>query len=269
MAVEMTIDLSEFAGFPVWLNAAEITLAFGAGVTSEPMTQRRIADIREMLPDPHVTGPDPLYSIYMDLKVPGLTDVLNARGLSFGAVVDAPGTIGTEYVRSQGHTHSSPSGSTIPYLEIYEFWFGTGAVYLQDRAEPETDEIYLVNVEPGDKLIIPPGWVHIAVNSGSTALAFGALYASDAELIYDGLRAMNGAAWRILADGSFEMNQRYNAPPTPLVRAAAEYPKAGIRRDIPIPVQAEKQQNSFDYVVDPENHATIWQTVIDDLREQT
>jgi glucose-6-phosphate isomerase, archaeal len=261
-----TVDLSDIAGLPVVLDPARLTLDFGDGIATEPLAQRRIGDIREMLPDPNVTGPDPLYSIYMDVRVPDLSDQLDARGLAYGAVVDSPGQIGNEFVRSQGHVHSSPAGTTTPYLEIYEFWYGTGAVYLQDAAQPTVTDVMLVDVSPGDKLIIPPGWVHVVVNTGSTPLAFGALYAADAVLMYDALRALNGTAWAMLADGSFAANPRYQSPPRPGRVRAAEYPAFGIVRDRPVLTEFAGNPGRYDYVVRPEAFPEVWTTVIQDLQ---
>jgi len=261
------IDLGDIAGLPVTLDPETLTLDFGPGITTDPLAQRRIEDIRQMLPDPAASGPDPLYSIYMDVRVPELAAALNARGLAYGAVVDSPGQIGDEYVRSQGHIHSSPPGSDVPYLEIYEFWYGSGAVYLQDAARPEVTDVVLVEVRAGDKLIIPPGWVHVVVNSGPTPLAFGALYAIEAELLYEPLRAMNGTAWAVLADGTFAANPRYIDPPPPARTQAREYPAFGISRAKPLLTTFAGNQEIYDYVVDPEHHPDVWTTVIRDLRE--
>jgi glucose-6-phosphate isomerase len=260
------IDLDSTAGLPVTLDPDTLTLDFGPGITTDPLTQRRIDELRPMLPDPAATGPDPLYSIYMDVRVPGLATDLHERGLAYGAVVDSPGTIGAEFVRSQGHVHSAPPGSTTPYLEIYEFWHGSGAVYLQDAARPDLTDVVLVDVRPGDKVIIPPGWVHVVINSGAEPLAFGALYALDAKLLYEDLRAMNGTAWAVLADGTFSPNPSYRNPPYPRRTQAQEYPDFGIRRQLPLLEGFTHDPARYDYVVRPEDYRDVWETVVRDLR---
>jgi glucose-6-phosphate isomerase len=263
------IDLGATAGLPVTLDPDSLTLNFGPDIATDPLAQRRIDDIRQMLPDPEATGPDPLYSIYMDVRVPGLADDLRVRGLAYGAVVDSPGQIGAEFVRSQGHIHSAPPGSNIPYLEIYEFWHGTGAVYLQDAARPDLTDVMLVDVQPGDKVIIPPGWVHVVVNTGLEPLAFGALYALGAKLLYEPLREMNGTAWAVLADGTFAPNPRYRNPPYPVRTRAREYPDFGIRRAQPLLEVLAGDQSRYDYVVRPEAFPDVWGTVIRDLRSSS
>lgn len=261
------IDLSETAGLPVVLDPESLTLQFGDGIVTEPLVQRRIDDIRAMLPDPGATGPDPLYSIYMDVRVPGLADRLDARGLAYGAVVDSPGQIGDEFVRSQGHIHSAPPGTATPYLEIYEIWHGAGAIYLQDSASPTLTDAILVDVGVGDKLVIPPGWVHVVVNTGPEPLAFGALYAIGARLIYEPLRALNGAAWAVLADGSFAANPQYRDPPLPTRIRAREYPEIGIDRKTPLLAAFARDPHQYDYVVQPEQFPAVWTTIIADLRK--
>lgn len=260
------VDLSDVAGMPVTLDPERLTLEFGQGITSAPLEQRRIDDIRQMLPDPDASGPDPLYSIYMDVRIPGLADRLRARGLAYGAVVDSAGSVGDEFVRSQGHVHSAPPGSDTPYLEIYEIWHGSGAIYLQDAANPDLNETYLIEVRVGDKVLIPPGWVHVVVNSGSTPLAFGALYAADAQLIYDSLRALGGTAWAVRTDGGVTPNPRYRNPPPPVRTQAKEYPQFGLTRDRPVLDVLADAPDRYDYVVAPQEHAAVWGTVIRDLR---
>jgi glucose-6-phosphate isomerase, archaeal len=268
MTMANRVDLSDVAGMPVTLDPERLTLDFGEGIDSAPLEQRRIDDIRQMLPNPDATGPDPLYSIYMDIRVTGLSEGLRARGLAYGAVVDSAGSVGDEYVRSQGHVHSAPDGSDVPYLELYEIWHGSGAIYLQDAAKPVLNEVYLIDVGVGDKVLIPPGWVHVVINSGPTPLAFGALYATDAVLIYDSLRALGGTAWAVRADGEFEQNPRYRNPPRPVRLQAKEYPQLGLTRDRAILDVLASDPDRYDYVVDPEGWPDAWGTVIRDLRDE-
>jgi glucose-6-phosphate isomerase len=154
-------------------------------------------------------------------------------------------------------------------LEIYEIWYGSGLIYLQDAARPDLREVYLVDVEPGDKLIIPPGWVHVVVNSGPTPLAFGAIYAVDARLIYDSLRELGGTAWAVQTDGSYAPNPAYRNPPKPLRTRAREYPSFGITRDHPVLKVFQDDPEIFDYVVRPAEHSEVWSKVIEDLRAET
>lgn len=263
---ESAVDLGAVAGLPVVLHPERLTVGFGDGIVTDPPAQRRVDDIRAMLFEPDATGPDPLYTIYMDVRPPDLAGALREHGLGFGVVVDAAGTIGREYVRSQGHVHSTPPGGDLAYSEVYEIWTGQGTVYLQDRAEATVNDVVLIDVEPGDKVIIPPGWVHVMVNRGSTPLVFGAVYALDAALLYEPLRALGGTAWYVLADGSLAPNPRYAARPQPRRMKAREYPAFGAISSRPMLDLLAGQPDLYDFVARPDQHWQVWGAILGDLR---
>jgi len=85
------IDLARFAGFPVLLDPQDLTLAFGPGIATAPVVVRHLAEVRSLLRDPSATGPDHLYTIYMDVRVPDRVEALRSLGLGYGAGMGAPG----------------------------------------------------------------------------------------------------------------------------------------------------------------------------------
>ncbi len=86
----------------------------------------------------------------------------------------------------QGTHHSAAPGSDTPYLEIYEIWHGSGAIYLQDAAAPDLHETYLIDVGVGDKVLIPragsTSWSTAAPRHSRSGRSLNAI---DATLIYD------------------------------------------------------------------------------------
>src|SRR5439155_15388142 len=151
-------------------------------------------DVRAMLADPQATGPERLYTIYMDIYRAEDGPALQEQGLLYGAVVYNHGAIGQERLRSQGHIHSEKIGVGLRYSEVYEFWTGHGLVYLQKELAPEVTRAFLVRVGPGDKLVIPFGWVHLVVTEGDEVLSFGAWCARENVLEYEELRTLGGPA---------------------------------------------------------------------------
>jgi hypothetical protein len=124
-------DLRAVAGLDLRLDEEHLALEFGPGVVHPPGEQRMLADVRAMLADPQATGPEHLYTIYMDIYRPEDGPALRAQDLLYGAVVYNYGTIGRERLRSQGHIHAEKVGVGLRYSEVYEFWTGRGLVYLQ------------------------------------------------------------------------------------------------------------------------------------------
>ena len=255
----MLIDLREVAGFPVELDPSSLTLAFGPGVTTAPVTVRRLDEVRSLLRDPGASGPDHLYTIYMDIRVPGRAEGLRSLGLGYGAVVYNHGALGGEALRSQGHVHSAPAATGIAYSEIYEFWHGRGLVYMQDSATADVSDVIVVEAGPGDKVVIPPGWAHATVNLGDSPMAFGAVYALEAQLLYEPLRKLQGTAHYVLANGTLEPNPRYRKVPEARRQAPHEIPRHGIGHGRPA---LSGELSLLDLVSRPERYPEVWEQLV-------
>jgi glucose-6-phosphate isomerase len=253
------IDLTEIAGFPVGLDTSALTLSFGPGVTTAPVAVRRLDDVRSLLRDPGATGPDHLYTIYMDIRVPGRAEELRSLGLGYGAVVCNHGALGGEALRSQGHVHSAPADTGVAYSEIYELWHGRGLVYMQDSATDSVSDVVVVEAGPGDKVVVPPGWAHATVNVGGTPMAFGAVYALSARLLYEPLRKLRGTAHYVLADGTLEPNPRYRTVPAARRQRPHEIPELGIGHGRPV---LSGELGLLDLVSRPERYPAVWERLV-------
>jgi glucose-6-phosphate isomerase len=253
------IDLCAFAGFPVGMDAARLTLTFGEGITTSPVQVRRLEEVRALLRDPESAGPEHLYTIYMDIRVPGIADELRAHGLGYGAVVYNHGTLGHEALRSQGHVHSVAPESGVGYSELYEFWHGRGLVYMQDSATADVGDVVVIEAGPGDKVAIPPGWAHATVNVGDGPMAFGAVYALDAKLLYDPLRRLQGTAHYVLADGTLEPNPRYARVPQARRTGAHRIPECGIEAGRPA---LAGDVARLDFISRPDRYPALWPRLV-------
>ena len=253
------IDLTARAGFPVWLDPEGLTLTFDPGITTAPVVVRRLDEVRGLLQDPAATGPDHLYTIYMDVRVPGVGDTLRANGLGYGAVVYNHGALGREALRSQGHVHSVAPDTGVGYSELYEIWHGRALVYMQDSATADVGDVIVVEAGPGHKVAIPPGWAHATVNVGDGPMAFGAVYALDARLLYEPLRRLQGTAHYVLSDGSLEPNPRYRSLPQARRCAPHELPEVGVASGRPA-LAGDAARLAF--VARPERHPQLWNRLV-------
>jgi glucose-6-phosphate isomerase len=253
------IELGIYAGIPVKHDPKTLTLAFGSGATTAPATVRRLDEVREVLEDPEATGPDHLYTIYMDVRAPGVTDPLVGRGLGYGAVVHNHGTLGRELLRSQGHVHSTSPETGLAYSELYEFWRGRGLVYMQSSVEDEVDDVIVIEAGPGDKVAIPPGWAHATVNVSDGPMVFGAVYAPAAELLYEPLRRRRGTAHYVLADGTLEPNPSYRFVATPRRASPHVFPEQGIEPGEPALAALARDESALDFVSRPEAFPGLWE----------
>lgn len=119
---------------------------------------RTHTEMKEVLMEPKAPGPEIHY--YM---IRGGTKKTNIT-------VWEAGTVGHEYIKSYGHYHIGKLDETYTVLE------GEGIIIMQTRkidekGKPIDDEIEFfraVPVKAGDKVFIPSGAGHLAINTGKT-----------------------------------------------------------------------------------------------------
>ena len=132
--------------------------------TFGPEAELRTLDaIRPSLKDPTCDGPDVVYAIVMDVGRRQDLPAMLKRDLLFGVVTYSKGVLGREPVRSQGHIHAvSPScGSST--CEVYEIWSGAAYIYMQETAKDDPGRCFAIYAQPGDVVIVPPGWAHATI----------------------------------------------------------------------------------------------------------
>ena len=254
------IDLTRSAGLDLRLNPERLSLDFGSDVEHPAAEIRTLAQVRPMMGDRHGgdTGPDHLYTIYMDICRRDDRQALHDQGLLYGSVIYNHGTIGRERLRSQGHLHAEKPGSGLRYSEVYEFWTGTGFVFLQKESAPVVTRAYLVRVRAGDKLVIPFGWVHLVVTEGEEVLSFGAWCARANSLEYAQLQALGGPCYYFPDGGKPAVNPRYASVPALIQAKASELPLLGIPTDPPIYTSWGENPGLYRFLAEPAAIGDIW-----------
>jgi glucose-6-phosphate isomerase len=248
-------------------HAGDLTFSYDEGVFGPQPEFRRLDSIRVSLRDPNCDGPDPVYSIVMDVGRREHRDELARRMLLFGVVVYAAGQLGEEPVRSQGHIHAvAPHcGSSTP--ELFEIWEGRAIIYAQERADDDPGLCFAVAAGPGDKVVVPPGWAHAVINADPhTHMTFGAWCDRQYGFVYDAIRAHHGLAWFPIFDGQtpdgqqeirWEPNSSYR-PGDLSIRGARAYPELGLDPSTPIYEQFANDPASVQWVSEPARAASVW-----------
>ncbi len=126
----------------------------------KPFATRTKEEMAELLLHPKANGPEVFY--YM------IRGGVEKRNIT----VWEPGTIRGEYIKSFGHYHTGDLAETYTILE------GEGIVLLQVRKkdsngnpiDDELESFTAIKVKTGDKIFIPSGSGHLALNTGTTWL---------------------------------------------------------------------------------------------------
>jgi glucose-6-phosphate isomerase len=245
----------------VRIRPDSLDFVYGPGVYGPPAEIRRLDAIRESLRDPECAGPEEIYGIAMDVgKLEHRRD-LEQRYLLFGFVVYAPGLMGEEPVRSQGHVHAIAPHCGWSTPEVFEIWEGRAIIYAQQRAEDDPGRCIAVQAGPGEKVVVPPGWAHCVINADPSArLLFCALCERQYGFVYDGVRSRHGLAWYPIVRGegiAWERNEHYR-PSELHLSGVRHYPELSISTQMSLYSQYETSPASLQWVSEPARVSDLW-----------
>ncbi len=250
------------SGLAVRWSDTDLIFHYGAGVFGPEPEYRRLDAIRPSLLDPGCHGPDPVYSIVMDVGREDHQAELHRRMLLFGLVAYSAGRLGQEPVRSQGHVHavSRHSGWSAP--ELFEIWEGRAIVYAQQFVADDPGICIAIEAGPGEQVVVPPGWAHCVINiDPSSHMLFGACCDREYGFVYDGVRARGGLAWYpLLTDNAriaWQPNPRYLLKPLRQHRARS-YDELGLSGSLSMYEQFARHPDSMQWVATPEVYSSLW-----------
>jgi glucose-6-phosphate isomerase len=223
---------------------------------------RRLNDIRRSLRDPNCQGPDPVYSIVMDVGYEEHRRELKSRMLLVGVVAYAAGRLGDEPVRSQGHIHAIAPHCGWSTPELFEIWEGRAIIYAQERATDDPGRCFAVSANPGEKVVVPPGWAHCVINADpERRMVFGAFCDRQYGFVYDEIRAHGGLAWFPVLDEKqeirWEANSKYQSSEI-FVRGTRAYSELELLPNVPMYEQFAAKPDSLQWVSEPARVEDVW-----------
>jgi glucose-6-phosphate isomerase len=254
------------SGLPVRWSERGRTFEYGAGVFGPEPEHRRLDAIRASLRDPQCQGPDPVYSIVMDVGREEHVAELRRRMLLFGVVAYAGGRLGDEPIRSQGHVHSKSRHSGWSPPELFEIWSGRAIIYAQEFVSDDAGVCIAVEAGPGDQVVVPPGWAHCVINvDPKNPMMFGAWCDREYGFVYDDIRARGGLAWYPMLNDrnevAWEKNPRYLAASLRRHRARSYY-ELGLSNSVSIYEQFARRPESVQWVSEPASFAPLWSSFL-------
>ena len=174
---------------------------------------RTIRDLRGVLANEYCEESGPAYFMYRDLvrsesDRPWLAD----QRLRYDITVIPPAIICGEFVKTKGHYHpENPAGYGYP--EIYEIIEGRAEYMLQER---RFRDAVMVKAAKGSRVLIPPGYGHVTINTGNEELVMANIVSTAFESCYGEYESRHGAMYYCMSDGTYRPNPRY--PEIPLLR---------------------------------------------------
>jgi glucose-6-phosphate isomerase len=239
---------------------------YGERVFGPKPENRSLEAIRKSLRDPNCAGPDPVYSIVMDVGCEEHRSILQSHMLLFGVVTYAAGRLGEEPVRSQGHVHKVSSHSGWRPPELYEIWRGRAIIYMQEFAQEAPGRCFAVTANPGDTVLVPPGWAHATISADPTQpLTFGAWCDREYGFEYDDVRRLGGLAFFPLLDHdnriTWQHNSNYGRCDL-IEKRPSSYAQFGLDATTPIYRQFAEAHSRFDFIPKPDRCAALWEKFV-------
>jgi len=160
-----------------------------------------------------------LYYMYRELSL-SKKDVIAMKehGLRYDITVIPPRMLGCEYVKTAGHYHPIVPGTQITFPEIYEVLNGEANYIMQKPDGEGIEDVFLIKAGAGDKVIIPPGYGHLTINSSNKVLKMANWVARDFESIYQPIKKKHGGAYFILDKGIVKNTQYEHVPEIKLLK---------------------------------------------------
>jgi len=195
----MNVDLGKTSGLEIKLDSTKNELVFGKGLNFSKAAVRTLQDMREVLLDKEIKAPQELYYMYRDVHASSDEKLLRKNKLRYDVTVIKPDMLGEELMKTAGHYHPGSFG------ELYEVVYGDCLCLLQRpniKDHRLIEEVIVVKARAGDKIVIPPGFGHILINSGFKFLVTSNWVSSEFSSEYILYQKAGGAAYFVKASDS-------------------------------------------------------------------
>ncbi len=159
-------------------------------------------------------------------------EIIRKYNLRHDITIIPPIIIGKEYVKTLGHVHVPDAP------EIYYVIEGKAHFLMQKVEGLKVLDVYLVEAEAGDSVVIPSGYGHVTINPKDKTLIMGNWICRDVKGDYSMFKKLRGACYYELTEGLVK-NKNYE-----------EVPEIRI-------IKAESREFSYDSIKDIERLAKI------------
>lgn len=269
----MMIDLSDLAGYPLKFDPETMGISFAPRMRMPAYSTRELDALRPVLLDPGAEGPDVIYWMYRNAGMPEDAALYEAHQLRYDLSVFRSVTLGPEFMKTSGHYHPMISGTNLAFPESYEVLHGEALYVMQMvddyAASPEevaVEDVIMCCVKAGQKIVMPPGYGHVTINTGDEPLLVSNWVSNRFSSFYGSVEDATGFSWYVVSHGgepSYLENKSY-ANGVPAVRWAEvqEVPELGLRWDTPMYQACAEVPEHFAFLNDPEPHQElIWRNL--------
>src|SRR3989304_3665222 len=239
-------DLKKESGLSVVLKD-DFKLDLDISLLGGEFSSRTIRDMEKVLKDKIIINDDSLYYMYRDVRERVDEEKIKANKLRYDLTVILPRMIGREFNKTYGHYHPSS------YPEVYEVISGR-ALYLlqkQGKNDDEIDEAFLIEVNAGEKTIIPPNFGHITINPLFKPLVMSNWVCNDFNSEYESFESHQGGSFYVFKSKIIK-NSHYKKLPKLIRARPKELPQFGLKFGKPMYTALVQNIKALKYLSHPE-----------------
>jgi glucose-6-phosphate isomerase len=194
--------------------------------------------------------------------------------------------LGSEFNKTYGHYHPLKDGTDFTYPEVYEVISGKALYLLQKlgKNEDEIEEAYLIEVNAGEKAIMPPNFGHITINPLAIPLVMSNWVAAEFSSEYELYEKNQGGGYYITksqisnpsrsrraeadlksqknpksqTNPKFQIvkNEHYKILPKLIRARPKELPQLGLKFGKPMYTTGTRSINKLEYLIKPEKYTS-------------
>lgn len=258
------INLEKNSGLPIELEN-DLRIKFNPPLSDrEPTFVREFSQVIPYLQNPKSQAPVAApYLGYRNIHLPGDLDFTESNHLQYDLTIMAPIMVGQEFNKTIGHYHDLIPGTTIAHPELYEILNGQGIILMQkmDAEYKELIAVICLEVKKGDKIVYPPNYGHILVNTGNEPLVTANWLSTDYKPLYEPVKEKQGMAYYVVegenGEPKFVKNENYKNHPQ--IRKVAQplslLKDFGLLADEPMYPTAVKNPKSVEFLNQPQKYA--------------
>jgi len=245
-------DFSDIAGVKVSLN--NFKLMYDPEEYPVEQAAREYTDALDVYLDKS-SYKQILYWMYRYFEPKKDRKFFDEKGMEYDLTVIKNGSIGGEYIKTVGHYHSNLRGKDVSYPEVYEVLEGKIEYILQTKPDSANKvDVIIVKTEPGDKVVVPPNYGHVSVNTGETVALSSNLQKADLPkgADYDTFKKTSGAAVYLTEEG-IKNNDNYKIGKIRTVKPK-EKPEFGLTKETSLYSSFKQNPEKFDFLLHPDKY---------------
>ncbi len=195
----------------------DVTAPLKFGENTFVPTVRMLSDMKSVLYDmqwANTAADFAVYSFYRNLYLSKKDrTIMEQQGIQYDITIIPPVMLGAEQNKTKGHYHPEKPSTGVTYPEIYEILSGRAACLLQKGENGSVTDVVVIKGSAGDKILIPPNYGHITINTSCEVLKMANLVCSRFSSEYGAIEKSKGGAYFFLSGNRAIKNKNYGKIP--------------------------------------------------------